>query len=215
MKNVKKDKVWYAVYGTNLNENRFMCYVKGGAPEGTWKTDIGCRDKTAAIDGGMIFIPFQLYFTKNSSKWENKSVGFLGLKVNPVIKTLGRKYLISEEQFEDIFKQENNIDIKKAIKIDFGKAEEESTLIVKQSWYGRIVFLGEEGGLPIFTLTAYWDFNPKETLPPSSSYLRHIIKGIKQVYRFPNEQILEYLNQKPGVSMNFSKNELLDIIQES
>ena len=79
MNNVNIDKVWYAVYGTNLNEQRFSCYIKGGTPEGTSKFDVGCRDKTPAVDGGMISIPLQLYFTKSSPKWENKSVGFLGV----------------------------------------------------------------------------------------------------------------------------------------
>jgi hypothetical protein len=213
--NVKEDKVWYAVYGTNLNEQRFSCYIKGGTPEGTSKFDMGCRDKTPAIDGGMISIPFQLYFTKNSSRWGNKAVGFLGLEINPAIRTLGRKYLITKEQFEDVFRQENNISVKQTLNIDFRKAREEGALTVKESWYGRVIFLGMEEGFPIFTLTAYWDFKPEEALPPSRKYLKHVIKGIRQTYSMPDEQILEYLSQKPGISINLSEKELFDIIQES
>lgn len=215
MNNVKKDKVWYAVYGTNLNEQRFSCYIKGGTPEGTSKPDVGCRDKAPAVDGGMISIPFQLYFTKNSPKWENKAVGFLGIEVNPLIQTLGRKYLITKEQFEDIFKQENNISMEQTIIIDFKEARKKSVLTVKESWYGRIIFLGIEKSFPIFTLTAYWDFKPEEALPPSRKYLKHIIKGIRQTYNSSDEQILEYLSQKPGISINLSNKELSDIIQES
>ncbi len=215
MNNVKKDKVWYAVYGTNLNEQRFLCYIKGGTPEGTSKFDVGCRDKAPVVDGGKISIPFQLYFTKSSPKWENKSVGFLSIEVNPAIRTLGRKYLITKEQFEDVFKQENNISIKQAINIDFKKAREEGALTVNESWFGRIIYLGTEERFPIFTLTAYWDFNPEEVLPPSSNYLKHIIKGIRQTYRISNEQILEYLSQKPGISTNVSESKLLSTIQES
>ena len=125
MNNVNIDKVWYAVYGTNLNEQRFSCYIKSGNPEGTSKFDVGCRDKTPAVDGGMISIPFQLYFTKSSPKWENKSVGFLNIEVNPSIRTLGRKYLITEEQFKDVFKQANNIGIELYV---FSKSETKSSL---------------------------------------------------------------------------------------
>ncbi len=215
MANLKKDKVWYAVYGTNLNEQRFSCYIQGGTPEGASRSDVGCRDKTPALDGGMITIPFQLYFTKNSPRWGNKAVGFLGLEFNPTIRTLGRRYLITKEQFDDIFKQENNINITQTINIDLGEAREKTALTIKESWYGRVIFLGAEERSPVFTLTAYWDFKPEEALPPSRNYLKHIIKGIKQTYGMSNENILEYLSQKPGVSLNFSAKELLDIIQES
>jgi hypothetical protein len=215
MNDFRKDKVWYAVYGTNLNEHRFSCYINEGTPEGTSKFDVGCRDKTPAVDGGVISIPFQLYFAKSSPKWENKSVGFLSLKFDPAIRTLGRKYLITKEQFEDVFRQENNVSVKQTINIDFLEAKNIGALTVKESWYGRLVFLGMEEGFPIFTLTAHWNFNPKEVLSPSSNYLKHIIKGIRQTYNFSNENILEYLSKKPGISMNLSENELLNIIKES
>jgi len=213
--NVKKDKVWYAVYGTNLNEQRFSCYIKGGTPEGTSKPDVGCRDKTPAVDGGMISIPFQLYFAKSSPKWENKSVGFLGLEVDPTIRTLGRKYLITKEQFEDVFRQENKVSMKQTFNIDFIEAREKGALIVKESLYGRVIFLGIEEGFPIFTLTAYWDYNPEEVLPPSSNYLKHIIKGIRQTHNISDDKILEYLSQKPGISNHLSEKDLLNIIQGS
>lgn len=212
--NVKKDKVWYAVYGTNLNEERFSCYIKGGTPEGTSKHDVGCRDKTPIMDGGTILIPFQLYFANNSPKWENKAVGFLGLEVNPAIQTLGRKYLITKEQFTDVFKQENNISMAQTINIDFREASAKGALTVKESWYGRVVFLGIEEGFPIFTLTAYWDFKPEEVLPPSRKYLKHIIKGIRQTYNIADEHILEYLSHKPGIIINLPEKELVDIIRE-
>lgn len=214
MANLKKDKVWYAVYGTNLNEKRFSCYIRGGVPGGTFKQDIGCRDKTPAVDGGKIAIPFQLYFAKSSAKWEHKAVGFLGPQPKPTVITLGRKYLINKDQFEDVFKQENNLKIREEIGIDFEEVKESGSLIVKKSWYGKIIFLGMEKGLPVFTLTAYWKFKLEQTSPPSSSYLKHIIIGIKQVYGFSNEKIYEYLNEKPGINGNFSRKKLLDIIQQ-
>ena len=210
----KKDKVWYAVYGTNLNVPRFSCYIKGGIPEGTSKTDIGCHDKTMAIDGGKILIPLQLYFAQKSPRWENKAVGFVNSKINLAIRTLGRKYLITKDQFEDVFKQENGIDIEKKIHIDFNNAREKGAITLQKSWYGRVIFLGEEEGIPIYTLTAHWDFKYEEIASPSYSYIRHIIMGIKQTYNLFDEQIAEYLYQKPGVDINFSKKELLKITQE-
>ena len=190
MNNVKEDKVWYAVYGTNLNEQRFSCYIKGGTPKGTSKFDVGCHDKAPAIDGGMISIPFQLYFTKSSPKWENKSVGFLGLEINPETLTLGRKYLITKEQFEDVFKQANNIGMKQTINIDFREIRENGALTVKESWFGRIVFLGTEEGFPVFTLTSYWDFNSEEVLPTILCEIDPCDSSLINSYFYADSQIL-------------------------
>ena len=52
LNSLKINKIWYAAYGTNLNKDRFLCYINGGIPEGTHSFDIGCRDKTFPLDGG-------------------------------------------------------------------------------------------------------------------------------------------------------------------
>ncbi|MBL0236650.1 MAG: hypothetical protein IPQ02_08595 [Saprospiraceae bacterium] len=39
----KLDYIWYASYGSNLLEERFQCYIKGGMPKGSTKTYLGCR----------------------------------------------------------------------------------------------------------------------------------------------------------------------------
>ncbi len=198
MKN-PNERVWYAVYGTNLNEERFSCYIKGGVPEGTSRPDTGCRDRTPAIDGGKTTLPFQLYFSKRSAKWENGSVGFLALKKDSAAKTLGRKYSIKRQQFEDIFKQSNGISVDREFPVDLEKVMEAGALTLSESWFGRIVFLGLEEGVPVFTLTAYWDFEPGKVSPPSGKYLAHFVKGLKQTYGFSEAQTAEYLADKPGM----------------
>ncbi|MBU1809395.1 MAG: hypothetical protein KJ661_07560 [Candidatus Omnitrophica bacterium] len=213
--NLKNDKVWYAVYGTNLNEQRFSCYIKGGTPEGANRADVGCHDKTMAIDGGEILIPLQLYFAKKSPRWDDKAVGFLNSKVDLTSKTLGRKYLITKDQFNDIFKQENNIDLEEKINIDFNDVIKKGTTTLKKSWYGKIILLGEEKRVPIVTLTAYWDYKYEDVLSPSAIYLRHIIRGINQTYKLSADQVLEYLYQKPGLAIIFSRNKLLEVIKKS
>jgi hypothetical protein len=214
MNNVIAAKVWYAVYGTNLNERRFSCYIRGGTPNGTSKFNTGCHDKTPFVDGGPISIPFQLYFAKSSRRWEDGSVGFLALQVDPTVQTLGRKYLITRDQFEDVFRQENDIGMSEIIVFDLVKARHEGSLTVRKSWYGKIIFLGIEAGLPVFTLTAHWDLDASEVRLPSSNYLQHIIKGIRQTYHISDQLILEYLTQKPGINAQIARNDLLNIIQQ-
>lgn len=205
-------KVWYAVYGSNLNHDRFTCYIKGGVPDGASIKDQGCHDSTQVIDGGKILLPYELYFAKESYKWGNKAVAFICFNKDASAITLGRKYLVTEEQFNHIFKQENCIDIDNSVDIDLVKSRKQGSFVVRKAWYGCIVYIGEESGFPIFTLTAYWDIDAEVKMAPSFEYLRHVIKGIKQAYDLNDAQIADYLITKPGLSTNFSRQELMSII---
>lgn len=84
------DFVWYACYGSNLSHEWFMRYVND------------CTDKTAPTESRPYEMHHQLYFAKSSSKWDSKGVAFLNPKVEEQIVTLGRVYLITREQFEEI-----------------------------------------------------------------------------------------------------------------
>ena len=44
-----QDQIWYACYGSSILEERFLCYIQGGQPNGTRTIYDGCRDKTHAF----------------------------------------------------------------------------------------------------------------------------------------------------------------------
>lgn len=67
--------ILYAVYGSNLYRERFIYYIKGGQFEGN--TYRGCNDKTEPEDYGYLFIPYRLYFAKESPRWDGKGIAFL------------------------------------------------------------------------------------------------------------------------------------------
>ena len=104
-----KDLVWYASYGSNLKKSRFMCYIQGGNPEGTTKIYEGCNNKQPPRKDKSIIIPHELYFSKQSSTWENKGVAFITIKRNESSITYGRMYLITKQQFMEVVRQENGI----------------------------------------------------------------------------------------------------------
>jgi hypothetical protein len=208
-----KDMIYYAVYGSNLNYKRFFCYITGGIPEGALSWDQGCHENTPLPkDGGGIEIPYGLYFAKVSSKWSKGSVAFLSTIQDFTIKTLGRKYLISRNQFIDIFKQENSIDVRENIFIDFDAIKKTKARVVNDNWYGKIVYLGDSKETPIFTLTASWKDGAQQFKAPSEAYLMHIIQGIKQTFDLTMEQIKEYLMDKPGIKDSYSSERLLNLI---
>ena len=39
-----KNLVWYASFGSNINVDRFLCYIRGGKPALSNDTERGCRD---------------------------------------------------------------------------------------------------------------------------------------------------------------------------
>src|SRR3990170_1609889 len=100
--------VWYASYGSNLlYEDGFLGYIEGKVRRGCREPEKGCKDKTPPRTDKTIDIPFPLYFAERSSKWNNGGVAFISLSRDENNPTVGRMYLITEEQFIDVVKQEN------------------------------------------------------------------------------------------------------------
>jgi hypothetical protein len=206
-----KEYVWYASYGSNLCEERFLCYIKGGKPEGSLDTEPGCRDQSLPLKNQPVHIHHQLYFAKEAMRWGNGGVAFIGKPSEEQHEyTLGRMYLITKEQFIDVVSQENrNIEVN----IDLLKVKEEGNLLFHSSWYGNVVYLGEKDGYPIYTFTVNWDDLENTYRTPSKEYLGTIIRGILQTYIIDDEKLLNYLLHKDGVELGYNRDELQALIQ--
>ncbi|WP_418360254.1 hypothetical protein [Sphingobacterium detergens] len=70
------EKVWYACYSSNLLQERFLCYIKGGQPAGANTSYNGCDDKKLPIDSERMYIPTELYFANVSKNW-NGGIAFI------------------------------------------------------------------------------------------------------------------------------------------
>lgn len=188
--------VWYASYGSNTLENRFLCYIKGGRPKGALRINKGCTDPTLPIDSKSINIHHEVYFAHESKSWNNGGVAFLKSEHNPKTKTLGKMYKITENQFHEVVEQENR-NLK--LNIDLDAVIQKQSLIVDDSlWYGKIVHLGHHHDCPIFTFTA-----PKTVLnnfnAPSAEYLSTIAAGIKTTYELTDNELLQYFLSLDGI----------------
>lgn len=209
--NFNSQYVWYASYGSNLNKDRFMCYIKGGKPNDSSKAEKGCSDKSPPIKNNIYIIDRPLYFAKRVWHWNYGGVCFIGNNKNINNFTISRKYLITKEQFIDIVKQENSID---HIHLDFNKIIELGAFELIKKWYGQIVFLGYNDNYPIFTFTTSKKINEVEFIKPDKSYLKTIITGLKQFLNENDEYITNYLINKPGIKKHYSKKELLKLIED-
>lgn len=209
----EKEHIWYASYGSNLLEERFLCYIQGGKPKGAAKSYLGCTDKTLPIDNEEIYICSEMYFAKSSRNWEDEGVAFIKTDFDEQQQTLGRMYLITKGQFIDIVKQET--DFKGNLTIDFDGAISGGSLVFKKgSWYGNIIFLGNQHNNPIFTFTHQDNILP--TTKPSSNYLKTIIKGIHETYDHLNTaEIVDYLISKKGVAGNYSREDLEKLVESA
>lgn len=206
-----KEYVWYASYGSNMLEERFLCYIKGGSPAGSNKIHAGCADKTLPLEKQKIYLNRELYFAKESTSWNNGGVCFLKTDTEKNVTTLGRMYLITKAQFIDVMRQEN--DSKENLVIDFDKVISEGSLVFKkEAWYGNSIYLGTEKEIPIFTFTN--EANIIQSNKPDEKYLKTICRGIQETYALGKVEILEYFISKTGIKGNYTKEELIAIIND-
>lgn len=206
MENDRNGMIWYASYGSNICRERFLCYIRGGKPNGSNKRYPGCADKTLPVTDQEIMIQSELYFARSSKTWSGGGVGFLKNHFGGDSQSLGRMYLITRDQFIDVVKQETE---RPQVTINFDLAIKSGDYVfLQRSWYGRIVYLGVQNGYPIFTFTGEAD---QEANPPDDAYLKMIIDGIREVYVFSNEEIADYFLTCDGISDRYNKEQLIEL----
>lgn len=162
-----KEYVWYASYGSNMLYERFMYYIKGGYCEFNNKHYLGCKDKTPPKGDKPIIIPYRMYFGNQSASWGNGGVSFLD--INTPGMSLGRMYLVTREQFNDIHDQESK----------------------HKNWYNEICEIGKCEEHKIMTFS---NKSKRETCMPSDSYFEVVKFGIKEKYPdMSDSEIMRYL----------------------
>ncbi|MBQ1632286.1 MAG: hypothetical protein II049_05640 [Clostridia bacterium] len=148
----KKDKVWYACYGSNLCADRFKYYIVGGDCLYNGKHYDGCEDKTMWTESRVRRFKGDLYFANVSRFWGGKGVAFFDPDGTGTV--IMRLYQITYGQFLDVQQQEGPL----------------------PNWYGRTVLLGaDETGIPIYTFTSAQRGLPN---PPADQYLAVIREGL-------------------------------------
>ena len=143
--------VWYACYGSNINYDRFMRYINM------------CDDKTPPRESKPYTFPYELYFAEYSSIWKGAPC-FLNVEKEGF--TLGRRYLVTEEQFRTIQSKEGPN-------------------------YTRKIILDPIDGIPVYSFT---NENILSRKVPSLEYFNTIIKGLVDTYPSKDiEELKEYL----------------------
>jgi hypothetical protein len=173
------DMIWYAAYGSNLKKDRFLCYIRGGQPEGRSEPQIGMEDKSLPKKDVPFIIPHELYFAGASSRWHG-GVAFISPKSSTKSETLCRIYLIKRQQFVELIAQENQVS-NKEVKIDFERLNTQMRETACSGWYGEVLKVGQRAGRPIYTFSSSDSKQQKHTRP-SEAYLKTIIMGLVECW---------------------------------
>lgn len=205
--------LWYAAYGSNVNRTRFLEYIRGGTSRFNRATYPGCRNPQDPIRDYALAISRELYFARMSNVWAG-AVAFVRPEASRS-QTLGRAYLITDEQFVDLACQENGRrpgDPEMQLHYDYARHHPESHFGPDPArptgsaplWYGRILLLGTRESWPVFTITAEWS-GYADINPPARAYLKCIADGIRQLGRISEKALVEYFISKVGVRDRISR----------
>lgn len=196
--------VWYAGYGSNLSYERFICYLKGGVYSPTQRMHSGCSNKNEPIKTESSELPYPLFFARYSASWKG-GVAFIDSYAKNELNVPSRLYLITTHQLLEIWMQEN--EWTELPEIDWNKLYESGSIDQPTGWYNRLLLIGDKTDYPIITFTG--SEQKAAIQPPSETYLRVIIDGLKETVG-PNWKLhLEKYASAPGCIGIYSKEQML------
>lgn len=177
-----------------------MCYIEGGTPLGSRKRNPGCRDSTLPRAIQPVLLDFEIFFAGHFAGWGGGAAFIRESSTDS--KTLGRMYLITEEQFNDVVLQENGriVDGTRIVPEVERLGREREYPIRELRTYSRLLRVGERDGCSILTFTSGKEHR-MPAAPPSEPYVRIIAMGLRQAYpAMPDDEIVQYFMQADGVS---------------
>jgi hypothetical protein len=206
--------LWYAAYGSTVNRDRFLEYIRGGVSRFSGVAYPGCRNRQDPIRDYALAINRELYFARFSDPWGG---GIAFVRPEPSqSRTLGRAYLITEEQFVDVACQENGRRPgDREMKFHYAYAEQNPESYFSPTdparpggtgnlSYGRILLLGTRESWPVFTTTAEWP-GYSDINPPARAYVKCIADGIRQLGSISHKALADYFVAKIGVRDRISR----------
>uniref|UniRef100_A0A8I6WQ53 histone deacetylase n=1 Tax=Hordeum vulgare subsp. vulgare TaxID=112509 RepID=A0A8I6WQ53_HORVV len=221
---LSKVYVWYASFGSNMWKPRFLCYIEGGKVNGMRISCFGSHDTSPPRGTMWRTVPHRLFFGRSSTPaWGTGGVAFLNPEINYNAESYVCMYKITLEQFNDVLFQENSLvkDNSEDGKLEspssplIGLSEIESVSSnkalhlepIKGSWYSNVLYLGEEDGLPILTMTcssaavARHKSGELPLAPPSETYSATLIKGLVEGKQLDANEAASYISSAAARSL--------------
>ncbi len=170
-------RVWYVSYGSNMAEARLMAYLRGGTPPGSVRAHPGARDPADPLASEPCSLAHRRFFAGTSRTWDGGGVAYVDPEPGSG-DTPARRYLITMEQFHDVWAQESG----RPVGTTFGPVafEPETTATLGRGGYDRLVVLGRIDGIAMVTFTTPRDPASLVPNPPSAAYRAMIIAGLAE-----------------------------------
>lgn len=200
-------EVYYASYGSNMRQDRFHAYIQGGTVKGSSRVYGGCKDNTLPKDDIPVRFEHPIFYAMRSSVWHG---GVAFLDYSETGDSLGRAYLISSGQFDDVISQESGYQAK-GHHVDLDGAVANRVVQDSRRVYGTLVHVGDYNNRPVMTFTSR--FNTEDAMygdmrfpsrtgkgvgsrfmgnSPSGSYMRMIGQGLEETFGFDKHQQATY-----------------------
>lgn len=193
--------VWYAAYGSNLCRERFLRYLQGGTVPNSGDTvQHGARDPAPPLSDRPYAIDRDLYFAGTSKTWGDGGVAYLDADRRSDDPTLGRLWLITTGQFEDVYRQENRLRV--GWSEDVGLHRHWSELSVDGSSvpaagnYCRLILLDHIDDTPVVTFTGA--HRRADVNRPHETYRAVITRGLEETWDLDIDEARRYLARVVG-----------------
>ncbi len=203
--------VWYASYGSNCDAARFSLYLAGGEGDGAPGSHRGARNPGPPLDSAPMEFDSQITFNGLSKRWGG-GVAFLEHQRvdSGTPGALGRRYLVTQEQFEDVVAQENR---RPTMPLPFESISPGETRVVGEGWYDALVSLRPVAGVPVFTFTSSTAPESSTSTPPALTYLRTVASGLLQAHDLTLAQVVDRLRVPGVVAASWTAPELLNLLR--
>ncbi len=210
-----EDLVWYVSYGSNMNEDRLLDYLRGGTGLSGVAT-IGFEDAAPPLRTSRGRIPNRLYFKGHyPSAWGGTSGAFVATQSGHTAGTFTVEYLISWKQFIALVAEENRTantpasmiataleQAKQHLTAEVDGNENNAFLIDDALTYGAVIPLGRVDQYPRLTVTA--SKPPPRYVAPSASYLEVIVRGLRLSRpELTDSEVLDYFADVQGVGRSW------------
>jgi hypothetical protein len=190
--------IWYASYGSNCSRPRFLTYLRGGRPEGADRDQIGARDASDPLDDQPVEFATSVCFAGHASRWGG-APAFLEHAMSSRPPALGRRYLITCEQFADVLAQESGRPLDSVDVPDLSGVAAGERVVIGDGFYDAVVLLDPVDGVPCVSFTSPTPPESREPAPPSEAYLRTIVTGLAACHDLPDDAIVARLLEARGM----------------
>ena len=140
-------------------------------------------------------MPHRLLFAGTSRWWGGGGVAF----VDPTVgegTTLGRGYLITAAQFQDVLAQESGREI--GTEVDLSPVHDASSARIGNGRYDLVINLGNTAGWPMYTFTTPDPVEGLTLSSPSPSYRSTIVRGLRQSHGLSEHAARTYVSTFAG-----------------